>query len=45
MNDTVNPRADKQKRIDRLIVLSADARRLARKMEEERMETNHEQNG
>ena len=45
MNDTDNPRVDKQERIDGLTVLSAIVRRSARKMEKERMEKNHEQNG
>ena len=45
MNDTVNPRTDKQERIDGLNALSAAEGRSARKMEKERMEKNHEQNG
>ncbi len=45
MNDTVNPRTDKQERINLLIVLSVAERRSARKTEKERTEKNHEQNG
>lgn len=43
MEDTANKPAEEQELIDVLIAISVIARRLARKLEDQRKETNHEQ--